>query len=760
MNYSELEDDELIKKINACYRLARDHSKAWRKECVELHKFRSGHQWSEEDTAALEEQGRPPVVFNRAGTIIDAVVGNEISNRQEIRFLPRTRNDTGFNEMATNVIRWARQECNAEDEESDAFENCLIGGMGWIETRIDYDENGEPIVCMDAIDPVEMYWDTNARKHNLEDRKWQIREKWIPIEEARASWPEISELQPAVSMAPDLSDDIRNADPPFYERESTGFDKKEKTVRVLEFEWIEYEPSYVVQNPITGNVETISEENHKKLKKKVPDLKSSKIRKPKAYRTFSIGNSLLEKGEGPRKNAFNYECITGKRDTKDNTFYGLMRGMKDPQEWGNKFFSQIMHIVNSNSKGGFFWEEGALSNEQNAKEDLARPDGMVKLKAGGLNKIKERQMFQFPSSIDRMMEFAISSIRDVPGVNLELLGMANREQAGVVESQRSRQALMVLSPLFSNLRRYRKNQGKMMLYFLREYIPEGRLIRVVGEDGAKTVPLLKDPLMAEYDVIVEQSPTSPNSKTEAWVAMRDVLPILQQAGFQPPKEIIDILPLPESMTAKWKEQINAGPPPEVRQQMEQMQQAIQELQQENQQLQSGAQAEMMKIQVNQQVKAAEMQQKQQMSESEMSFRIQEIQANAQIEAAKIQSDANIKREQMEADIMLAREKVNAEIMLKSAVSEAEIGMKQNETMMKYSGEEGRDLDSKRESMKQEIIEAMTEEISKSNKEMMEFVAKSIIESVKVIAEQINKPKVLVYDNAGNPIGSKPVDRLN
>lgn len=215
MKYYDLEDFELVKKINTFYKNSRDYSKYWRKENRDLHDFRSGHQWSEDDKAVLEEQNRPPVVFNRAGTIIDAVVGNEISNRQDIRFLPRTNDDSAYSEMATEVIRWIRNECNAEDEESDSFEDVLIGGMGWVETKIDYDENGELIIVMNAVDPAEMYWDPDSRKHNLEDRTWQIREKWVPIEEAKETWPEIADLKPTEGMAPELDEQVRNADPPF-----------------------------------------------------------------------------------------------------------------------------------------------------------------------------------------------------------------------------------------------------------------------------------------------------------------------------------------------------------------------------------------------------------------------------------------------------------------------------------------------------------------------------------------------------------------
>src|SRR3990172_633308 len=151
----KLEDDELIDELVKRYKEARRYSASWRKEAREMFKFRAGHQWTDDELAYLEQQRRPPVTFNRAGTIIDAVVGNEIGNRQEIRYFPRTLGDSAVNEVATNAVKWVRDQCNAEDEESDAFEDVLIGGMGWVETRIDYDNDLDGRIIMERVDPLE-----------------------------------------------------------------------------------------------------------------------------------------------------------------------------------------------------------------------------------------------------------------------------------------------------------------------------------------------------------------------------------------------------------------------------------------------------------------------------------------------------------------------------------------------------------------------------------------------------------------------------
>lgn len=668
-----------LQKVQEFYRESRQASSKWRKEARELYAFRAGHQWDEEDISYLEEQKRPPVTFNRAGTVIDAVMGSEISNRQEIRYLPRTQEDGMLTETATGIAKWVRDNTDAEDEESDAFEDVLISGLGWTETRIDYEEDPDGKICIERVDPLEMYWDPNANKHNITDAKFFIRVKWMASEDVKSLWPG-KEVTPTEYSDPDL-EDVRNADPPYYERESTGIDYKRGLVRVLECQWCEKEKYHRVENPLTGQVESLSGEKFKVLQKRFPDIRHASFTKRVWYRAFVAGGTLLEEGDAPIKEECSFKAITGKRDRKENAFYGLMRGMKEPQEWANKFFSQVLHIINSNSKGGFFFETGALRDPNQAREDLAKPEGMVELNPGGLNRIRERQMFQFPTGIDRMMEFAISSIRDVPGVNLELLGAVNRDQAGVVETQRQRQALTVLAPIFSNLRRYRKEHGRLLLKFVRDYLEEGKLIRVVGPEGQQVVPLVKSQIAADYDMIVEQAPTSPNARTEAWVALQAVMPTLQQAGIQPPPDVIDVLPLPASLLQKWKARAKEGLPPKVQEQMQKMQEDLQGLSQENQQLKLDKQEKMIELEmkqkeavIDQQIQVEKLNADREKSASDLQLKKEiAIQAHA-LEVERMQREFEMKAAELEMEHKLKLLQLTNEVQLKQAEAEANIGL--------------------------------------------------------------------------------------
>src|SRR5699024_7399886 len=93
--------------------------------------------------------------------------------------------DVKANELYTGAGEWFRDRSHAEDAETDSFSDMLITGMGWTETRIDFDNNpaGDPII--DRIDALEMVWDRHAKKRNLVDarRLWRVRR--MPYSEAK-----------------------------------------------------------------------------------------------------------------------------------------------------------------------------------------------------------------------------------------------------------------------------------------------------------------------------------------------------------------------------------------------------------------------------------------------------------------------------------------------------------------------------------------------------------------------------------------------
>jgi hypothetical protein len=162
-----------------------------------------------------------------------------------------------------------------------------------------------------------------------------------------------------------------------------------------------------------------------------------------------------------------------------------------------------------------------------------------------------------------MMDMSLQAIPATAGVNLEMIAQQNQQQPGVLEMQRKQQGMTVLAYIFDAKRRYQKEQGRLMIWMLQTFISDGRLIRIGGQENAKYVPFIRNPGLAEYDVIVDDAPTSPNMKERVWAMLMQMFPMLAKMALPPPvfMELFTYSPLPASLLAKIKEMMQSSPPP-------------------------------------------------------------------------------------------------------------------------------------------------------------------------------------------------------
>jgi hypothetical protein len=571
---------------------------SWRKYVQECNDFVMGHQWSDEDSRILASQNRPKVAFNRVAPLVKAVCGLEVNNRQSIIYLPRTQGVVGPNEMVTAAGRWIRDECNAEDEESKAFRDLAIGGEGWTETRMDYDEDPMGKIVVNK----------GASRANYADARMIYRIREMDPDDVRALL--------------DLPDDIDDAalDAVWLNREATPADggignKKDfpsktrsgvgdqntgpkRTVKIVQCQYWRRETLHLVATANDEQPMQLSTEDYATFQERANamneaaaadvtgqtqpfEFSHAQTTKKVYYQCF-IGIRILS-SEPLEMGMFQFGCMTGDYDTKKKWFVGMVGDMLDPQRWSNKFLAQIMNIMNANSKGGLLAETDAFVNQKAAQRDWSDPTKIVWVKPGAIskNKVKTREQIQLPSGLDQLMMFAISSIRDVTGINLELLGQADREQAASLEQQRRQSAMTILATMFDNLCKYRKLDGRLQLRFI-ALLPEGTLIRVVEKGQYQYIPLLKNELDFEkFDVIIDQAPTSPDQKQYIWSITESIL----QMNILPPAAMVQLLkysPYPESVVQEIGHALGLdGPTAEqLQQKLQQAEQALQILEQQ------------------------------------------------------------------------------------------------------------------------------------------------------------------------------------
>jgi len=551
------DDMLLLKKVKRNIRAAKDHLKLWKQEAQECYDFFAGDQWDPEDAMKLKAENRPVIVFNRIPRVINAVAGIELQNRQEVTYLPRTNDDLQKSDVLTDAAKWVRQKCDAEDEESQAFKDSLMVGLGFTETYLDYESDPDGMIIIERIDPLEMLYDPSSKKRNLDDASWLARTRHYEREDFEQIWPDaIDEIDVTFSDNPSPTEPHDDTLAPWYINDQS--DKEENrninTVEVVQYQWWEREPYYRVEYH-DGQVDSFSPQDFRKNRDKINILARKWIRQyRRSYKQmFYVGDYILEKGDSP-VDGFTFRAMTGLINQKKRTWFGLIKIILDCQRWSNKWLSQILHILNSNAKGGYLAEEDAFADPRQAENSLATTS-ITYVNEDMLDKIKEKIPPGFPAGLDKLLQYAMSGVSDLVGVNLEMLGMANREQSGVVEYQRKKAGITVVADFFDSLRRYRKEQGRILSKFITEYISDGRLIRVVGQPLAAAVPLIKDKMAEQYDIIVDESPTSPNQREVIFDRLVTLFPTLIQANIPIPTEILDYAPLPSQLIAAWKKEI-------------------------------------------------------------------------------------------------------------------------------------------------------------------------------------------------------------
>jgi hypothetical protein len=752
---SQSEETDLLAQIKKNIKESRRHSHDWREQAKEDYDFFSGEQWSDEDKAKLESEGRPAVVFNRIARTINAVIGLEVQNRQEARYFPREMSDSGVNELLSQAAKWVRDNCDAEDEESEAYLDSLVCGVGYTETRLDTQLDEETQIIIERRDPFEMGVDHCAKKRNFDDKRFIYRIQKYSRAEFEEQYPD-AEI-PVSSLFSDETDETLREDSVDAYRQGDETDRDSRQIEVAQYQYWKLEKFRSVQD-VDGKIVELPEGRFRKMK---PVLDANGIQYAKNvrkrrvfYQCFLTAAEILEEGPAPC-NQFSFHAITGLRDRNKNIWFGLVRLMKDPQRWANKWLSQIQHILNTQAKQGKpIAEEGALKNPRTFAKDWASPSKPLILNDGAIanNKFMVHQGSGYPDGIDRLLNYALLAVNDAPGVNMELLGLANRDQPGVLEESRKQAGVTVLAIFFDSLRRYRKEQGRTLASFIRDYISDGRLIRIAGPDGAQYVPLLKDDTAMKYDVVVSDAPTSPNMKEKTWAALNMLLPIVMQAGIPVPPDLLDYTPMPVALQEKWKKFISEKSQDPEMQKQKQIMEATQfaEIEATNSQ-----------AQLNKAKAMKEMSDLQKDPNVEVQMQVQDKAVERDLKLM----DMQMRREELAENLRLKREELEATLFLKQQELVASNELKRSDLSMKHeTRKEEISRNAEVATKPQESMSVVMKIMDKLNDKMdsgqdnfaksIEAMGKSIMQSNENLVEAITAPKVIIEDKDGKAIGVK------
>ena len=528
--------DDLYNNLMSKFLDIKDSNIEWYEQAKEAYNLYHGNQWSEEDINSMKCLGRPYLTFNNIQPFINAISGSEISNKQVIKYYPREPGDLKSDELLTSIADWFRESTMGDEVDTVVFKDSLICGMGWSETTLDYSNNPDGEPCIRRLDPLKMYWDNSSLEDNLKNAKFLFYINTLPIEELEELFPNVDRNE--FNIQDGEGNQVKN----FGSVIEARYKIRKKFVRYI--------------NPFDNRVSDVPKSIFDEFKREFSfiNLEYQEFSKEVVEKAFLGNSKLLEEPTELLINnsSFGWNVITAYCDNIKKQYYGLIKGMRDPQLCINKFFSETVANYNMQAKGGMLVEEGALLDKDQFTDTLTRPDQVTFLSRGGLSMIQSKPVAEISPVLPTLLSYSESQMNQVVGVSKEFLGIREVNQPGILEQQRKQSTLNILAPLFENLKLYRSVQGKDILYIIQNYLTDGRLIKIIGQDKAQYISLIKGTLNnKDYDIIVDDAPLSLNSQERDYNTAMQMLPLF--GNNLPPELLLEVLklsPLPSSFIDK------------------------------------------------------------------------------------------------------------------------------------------------------------------------------------------------------------------
>lgn len=492
-----------------------------------------GLQWSAEDLQALAEAGRPAFEFNQILPKINAALGYQIANRMDITYRPR--GGQADQELASTLSKLTMQIADNTQlhwKESQVFADGLVQQRGYFDVRISYEDSLLGEVHIDALDPLDVIPDPDAKSYDPDSWSDVIVTRWLTLDEIEvlygtAKRNEVDQAKPDESdFGEDMGDEARNK----FGDNNSGYNDRmgvasqadgERRVRVIDRQFWRMEKAEVLITP-TGDI-------------RVVDSLS-----PARVAAMEAAGAIRQKRRVRRVRwVVSTQCVVLHDDWSPFQHFtvvpyfpffrrGVTRGLVDnaigPQQMLNKSLSQMLHIINTTANSGWITWANTLANmTEDELEDRGAETGLhISLKKDTPTEKMPRkiQPNQVPTGLDRIIERSAVLLEQATGINDAMVGNAGREVSGIAIQSRQHAAQQQLAVPLDNLARTRNLLARRILDLIQGFYDQPRIVRIVetdarGREMAEELPLnypaangqiLNDLTIGEYDVVIAEVP--------------------------------------------------------------------------------------------------------------------------------------------------------------------------------------------------------------------------------------------------------------
>lgn len=572
---TRIEPDKKVPTFIGWFRDSYRRGQPWRQEALESFAFVNGEQWDEAVCRDLDKEGRPHLTINKLLPQVETLSGLQRSNRLDIRALPRGSKDAQSADLMSNLIEYTVNRSNGDYEQSECFDNGVIGGLGTLEVLRNYDDDLEGELLIRSCDPLQIFPDPEFRRADWDDARFVMKAPFKDPEElvfafgaqgpdmagkirAMCSRMKNDDWLTAFGVDQTLTGNIRQ------ELGEAFFNTETKKVRVLEVYYRTTKRVAVVVAP-DGEVIPVETGIGSKSAMEVAEAQAKAMRgyadtrRVKVVRIATLlGWELLQDVPSPFPTR-RFPIVPYFPLLIRNQFHGLTHHQKDPQREINKRRSQLLHHLNTSANSG--WINGPNGADPAFMAANGSKPGVIINHQG--EPPTQIQPPQLPPGLFQLESLAERDIGQI-GVPDELMGQGNQKFI----SGRAKQATQFggqvrVTRYFDQLRLTRKILGELLVSIIPRMYSERKIREIVDQEVSRApdgsmASLVEqaqndeeaavaglDPVDAliararklRYDIVVEDAPTLPTQRQAAFQQLMQLATLMP--GVLGPEEILE-----------------------------------------------------------------------------------------------------------------------------------------------------------------------------------------------------------------------------
>lgn len=515
-------------------------------------RFFRGMQWDESDLALLKAQRRPALTINKILSTISNVMGDQIYNRSEISFQPRSGAPSGNADVLTKLFKYISQDNQLDWLRSDVFADGIITSRGFYDLRMDFNDNLMGDVRTTRLNPKNVLIDPDATEYDPDTWNDVMTTKWLTADEIAVLYNEDDAdylRNRAGSYFPYGYDSIdymrdrfgdRNAARSFY----TGVvdeSSVQRSIRVIERQHRKLDKQRHFYDKATGDLRAIPDNWNRDRIAAVRDMYRLEVVTKLVNRirwTVTADTVVLHDDWSPYKH---FTVVPFFPYLRNAQTVGLVENLLGPQELLNKVSSQELHVINTTANSGWKVKTGSLRNMSIEElEQRGAETGLV-MELDDPKSVEKIQPNQVPSGLDRLTYKAEEHIKTISGVSDYQTGNAREDVSAKAVAMNTSRGSFNLAKVTDSLNRTDHILARNILDLVQQYYTDPRVVNVVrdrmtGETETIEVnvpaptpeapdAVLNDLTLGEYDVVVTSTPvreTLEDSQFQQALSLREL----------------------------------------------------------------------------------------------------------------------------------------------------------------------------------------------------------------------------------------------